>query len=68
MGYEHKEDNEWNKFEDILITLDEIIKDGKIRNIGISNETAWGLHKFTEVSKSKNLPKMMVCTKIHIIY
>tara|TARA_B110000003_G_C16530753_1_gene488816 strand:+ start:33 stop:1070 length:1038 start_codon:yes stop_codon:yes gene_type:complete len=59
LGYEHKEDNEWNKFEDILITLDEIIKDGKIRNIGISNETAWGLHKFTEVSKSKNLPKMM---------
>jgi aryl-alcohol dehydrogenase-like predicted oxidoreductase len=59
LGYEHNEDSEWNKFEDILVTLDEIIKDGKIRHVGISNETAWGLFKFIEISKLKNLPKMM---------
>jgi len=59
LGYEHNEDSEWNKFEDILVALDEIIKDGKIRHVGISNETAWGLFKFIEVSKLKNLPKMM---------
>ena len=59
LGYEHKDDNDWSKFEDILIALDEIVKEGKIRYIGISNETAWGLSKFLEVSKLKDLPKMM---------
>ncbi len=49
LGYEHKDDNDWNKFEDILVVLDELIKDGKIRYIGMTNETAWGLTKFLEI-------------------
>jgi Predicted oxidoreductases (related to aryl-alcohol dehydrogenases) len=32
---------------------------GKIRYVGLSNETAWGLAKCLELSKLKNLPKMM---------
>ena len=60
LGYEHKKnDNEWNKFEEILISLDEIIKSGKVKYIGLSNETAWGLTKFLEISKTKNLPRVM---------
>jgi len=60
LGYEHKDDsNEWNDFEKILITLEKFIKQGKIRYIGLSNETSWGLSKFLEVSKLKTLPKMM---------
>ncbi len=59
LGYEHKEDDNWNNFEDILSSLDEIIKSGKIRYIGLSNESSWGLSKFLEISKSKNLPKVM---------
>ena len=59
LGYEHKDDNEWNNFEEILSSLNEIIKTGKIRYIGLSNETAWGLSKFIELSKLKKLPKMM---------
>jgi len=59
LGYEHKNDNEWNNFEEILNALDEIIKSGKIKYIGLSNETAWGLTKFLEISKTKNLPRVM---------
>ena len=60
LGYEHREDsNEWNDFEKILIVLENFIKEGKIRYIGLSNETSWGLSKFLEVSKLKKLPKMM---------
>jgi len=60
LNYKHqeKEDN-WNDFEKILITLEKFIKQGKIRYIGLSNETSWGLSKFLEVSKLKILPKMM---------
>ena len=60
LGYEHKDiSNEWNNFESILINLEKFIKQGKIRYIGLSNETPWGLSKFLEVSKLKSLPKMM---------
>ena len=60
LGYVHKENfNEWNDFEKILIALEKFVKQGKIRFVGLSNETSWGLSKFLEVSKLKSLPKMM---------
>jgi aryl-alcohol dehydrogenase-like predicted oxidoreductase len=58
LGYEHKE-NEWNKFEDVLGNLQKFIKEGKIRQIGLSNETPWGVSKCLELSKEKGLPRMM---------
>ena len=66
LGYEHKENSEdWNDFEKILITLEKFIKQGKIRYIGLSNETPWGLSKFLEISKLTNLPKMMSIQNVY---
>ena len=65
LGYNHKEEEthhskgSWNDFEKILIILEKFIKQGKIRYIGLSNETSWGLSKFSEISKLKTLPKIM---------
>ena len=59
LGYEHKEDENWNSFEEILSSLDDLVKNGKIRYVGLSNETAWGLSKFLQISNQKNLPRMM---------
>ena len=59
LGYEHGDDGEWTQFEDILENLKRFIDQGKIRYIGLSNETPWGLSKFLELSKSKNLPRIM---------
>ena len=59
LGYNHIDDNKWNKFEDILGILKKFIDQGKIRHIGLSNETAWGLAKFLELSKTNNLPRMV---------
>ena len=59
LGYQHDDKENWNKFEDILYSLDQIIKSGKVRYIGLSNETAWGLSKFLEISKIKSLPRML---------
>ena len=59
-GYEHDEnDKNWTPFEEILESLKKLIEQGKIRYVGLSNETAWGLSKFLELSKMKGLPKMM---------
>ncbi len=49
----------WNSFENILEALKKFIKRGKIRYIGMSNETPYGLSKYIELSKSKKLPRMM---------
>jgi len=60
LSYKHQEQEEnWNDFEKILTVLNKFIKQGKIRYIGLSNETAWGLSKFLEISKTKNLPRMV---------
>ena len=59
-GYEHDENyKNWTPFEEILESLKKFIEQGKIRYVGLSNETAWGLSKFLELSKMKGLPKMM---------
>ncbi|WP_440633126.1 aldo/keto reductase [Candidatus Pelagibacter sp. HIMB1485] len=58
LGYVHKE-NDWNQFEDVLGELDKYIKAGKIRYIGLSNETPWGALNYLQLSKDKNLPRMM---------
>ena len=59
LGYEHKDDGKWNKFEDILGNLKKFIDQGKIRYVGLSNETAWGAKKYLEISKEQGLPRMM---------
>tara|TARA_B100001173_G_scaffold247146_1_gene217571 strand:- start:202 stop:1236 length:1035 start_codon:yes stop_codon:yes gene_type:complete len=58
LGYVHKE-NDWNQFEDVLGELDKYIKAGKIRYVGLSNETPWGALNYLQLSKDKNLPRMM---------
>ncbi len=54
-----EDEREWNNFENILRSLEKFIKSGKIRYIGMSNETPYGLSKYLELSKSKSLPRMM---------
>ena len=58
LGYTHKE-NSWNEFEDVLEHLKKYIESGKIRYVGLSNETPWGVMKYLKLSKDKNLPRMM---------
>ena len=56
--YNNKEGN-WNSFESILEALEKFIKSGKIRHIGMSNETPYGLSRYLEISKNKGAPRMM---------
>ncbi len=52
-------DNEWTQIEEVLENLDRLVKAGKIRYVGLSNETPWGVMKYLELAKEKNLPRMM---------
>ena len=58
-GFEFHKEDQWNyNFDLILDVLNENIKEGKIRNIGISNETPWGLMKYVNES-NENRPKII---------
>ena len=54
---EHKEDT--TDFEETLEVLTELVKEGKIRQIGISNETAWGTMKYLQIAEQKDLQKIV---------
>ena len=42
----------------VLVTMQNLIKEGKIKHIGLSNETPWGVMRFLEESKKYNLPRI----------
>ena len=57
--YKHNPNDSWeDNFNEVLHSLEGQIKAGHIRNIGISNEKAWGTMRYLEESK-KGLPKMI---------
>lgn len=43
--------------EEILTTLQKLVDEGKIRHIGLSNETPWGTMKFLQAAKEMGLPR-----------
>ncbi len=49
---------EEDNFLEVLNTLQGLINDGKVRHIGLSNETAWGLMKWLQLAEDHNLPRM----------
>ncbi|MFV2093532.1 MAG: aldo/keto reductase, partial [Hyphomicrobiales bacterium] len=47
-----------NPIFEALETLDDLIKQGKIRQIGISNESAWGTMHYLHESQVRSLPRI----------
>jgi aryl-alcohol dehydrogenase-like predicted oxidoreductase len=43
---------------DVLSALDRAVKAGKIRAVGLSNETAWGTTKWCDLAEQHGLPRM----------
>ena len=59
-NYEHDlKEGKWNDLESVLKALKKFVDQGKIKYIGVSNETPWGLSKFLEVAEQLNLPKIV---------
>ena len=58
-GYVHQNKESATPIEETLEALSAIVKSGKIRYIGLSNESPWGTMKFLELAKEKNLPRMV---------
>ncbi|MAU71387.1 MAG: NADP(H)-dependent aldo-keto reductase [Pseudozobellia sp.] len=51
-GYKHDVSDHWqDNIHQVLETLRDLVREGKIRHIGISNETPWGTMRFLMESK-----------------
>ncbi len=56
--YSHNPNDPWkDNFREVLEALDQVKKEGKIRQIGLSNEKAWGTMRYLEESRNNNLPR-----------
>jgi aryl-alcohol dehydrogenase-like predicted oxidoreductase len=56
--YVHAEDPEEVAIDATLEALDELVKEGKIRAIGVSNETPWGLARYLALAEFRGLPRV----------
>ncbi len=45
--------------EDMLGTLGDLIKEGKLRHAGVSNETTWGIGQWLRLAEAKGLPRLV---------
>jgi aryl-alcohol dehydrogenase-like predicted oxidoreductase len=53
-------DPQWKEnFFEILTVFDGLIKEGKVKHIGISNENPYGVMKFISESEKHNLPRIV---------
>jgi aryl-alcohol dehydrogenase-like predicted oxidoreductase len=59
LGYAHNSDEIPVPLEETLMALSDLIASGKVRHVGVSNETPWGVMRYIELANMKPLPRMM---------
>jgi len=58
LGYEHNPDEQFTPIEETLEALDELVKAGKIRHVGLSNETPWGTMEYLRLARERGWPRV----------
>ncbi len=59
LGYDWPElEPETVPLEETLEVLDDLVRAGKIRHVGVSNETPWGVMRLLHLSESRGLPRI----------
>ena len=59
LGFEPDDEDQFTPVLETLQALDEQIQAGKIRHIGLSNETPWGVMQFLKVAEQHGLPRIV---------
>ncbi|MBK1649906.1 NADP(H)-dependent aldo-keto reductase [Rhabdochromatium marinum] len=58
LGYEPPAEDHSVPLLETLQALDELVKAGKIRHVGLSNETPWGTMRLLQLAEQHGLPRM----------
>jgi len=59
LGYTHEPNDDPTPIEVTLEILGDLVKSGKVRHIGVSNETPWGVMQYLKYSAQKNQPRIV---------
>lgn len=59
LGYRYGKDHHPETIAETLGALAELVAAGKVRQIGLSNETPWGLAEYLSLAKELNLPRVV---------
>jgi len=57
LGYTHSDDDGID-ISETLAALEELVKAGKVRHIGLSNESPWGVHRYLRLAAHGNRPRV----------
>ena len=59
LGYDHNANDDSIPLEESLAVLSEFQNQGKIRHIGISNETPWGMMRYLQMAENSDLGRIV---------
>lgn len=59
LGYEHQADEVSTPLLETLQVLGDLVTAGKVRYIGVANETPWGVMKLLHLAQQYNLPRIV---------
>lgn len=60
LGYVHAdEDDQGAPIEETLAVLGDLVRSGKVRHVGLSNETPWGVMRFLAAAEAVGLPRVV---------
>lgn len=56
-AYDPNQERESVPIREVLLALKHLLKEGKIRAYGLSNETSFGVHRFTQLADELDMPR-----------
>ncbi len=59
LGYQHQPEADGVAIEETLAVLSRLVKEGKVRTLGISNETPWGMMQYISLAKQHDRPRIV---------
>ena len=57
LGYRHRDDEDITPIRETVAALDDLVKQGKIRHYGVSNESAWGVMTYVQEAEKLGAPR-----------
>lgn len=64
-AFEPAKERECVAIEDTLAALGKLVDEGKIRHIGVSNESSWGVCEFVKQAEMKGLPRIATIQNLY---
>jgi len=67
MYYEPSKERSVTSIHEQLEALSQLVKAGKVRYIGLSNETSYGVHEFVRLAEQHNLPRVAAVQNVYCL-